>query len=527
MKFHTVCGGKEKDYVLEVNGCGVVLLDYDNDGKLDIFLVNGSKLPPPYGEGPGSPPPSDALFRNLGGMSFENVTQTAGLTESAWGCGAAAGDYDNDGDPDIFVTNYGPDCLWQNHGNGTFTDVTAQAGVGDPGWGSSCAFLDYDRDGFLDLFIVNYVEFNPANVKRRGTDPTCQYKGQPILCGPVGLPTAPCTLYRNRGNGTFEEVSARSGIRAVKPSYGLGVTVIDFDDDGWLDIYVANDTLPNLLFRNKGDGTFEEVGMSSGVALNDHALAQAGMGTDAVFLREGAREDLFVVNYEDDNNTFYRNDGNGFFTEITSAIGLAEPCFKHLGWGTFFFDPDLDGKLDLFIAQGHVVPQADQIPSSPGWKQFNKLFLNDGAGRFIDISSRAGPGLEVKKSSRGAACGDLDGDGDLDIVVNEIDDEATVLENAGSPKNHWVAVRPLGTASNRDGIGAVVIVRAGGKEQKRRVRSGSSYASQSELTARFGLGEARKVDELRVRWPTGKEERYPPPPIDQKVEVVEGKGSIP
>ena len=442
--FVTVCGNRDKDYVISVNGAGVALLDYDLDGDLDIFLVNGSRLPPPHGEGPGSPPPSDALFRNLGGLRFEDVTKQAGLTESDWGCGVAVGDYDNDGDPDIFVANYGRDRLWRNDGDGTFSDVSDSAGTVDPHWGSSCAFLDYDRDGFLDLFVVNYLVFKPEDAKRRGTDPNCQYKGQPILCGPVGLPPAPCTLYHNRGDGTFEDVRETSGIRAVdlaEATYGLGVAVLDFDLDDRPDIYVANDTRPNLLFHNRGDGTFAEIGMRSGVALNDEALAQAGMGVDAVFLGDRDREDLFVVNYEDDNNTYYRNDGGAFFTETTTPMGLAGPSFKYLGWASFFFDADLDGDLDLYIAEGHVVPQSNQIPSSPGYVQRNKLLLNDGSGKFEDASDRAGPGLAVEKSSRGAAFGDLDGDGDPDIVVNEIDAAATVLENVGKPRHHWARGR--------------------------------------------------------------------------------------
>ena len=282
--FVAVCGDEDKDWVLEVNGSGVALLDFDLDGDLDIFFVAGTRLPKPWGSGPGTPPPSDALFENLGGLKFRNVTKQAGLTESAWGCGVTVGDYDNDGDPDLFVANWGRDTLWKNRGDGTFEDVTEAAGTTDPHWGASCAFVDYDRDGHLDLFIVNYLEFDPKAVKRREADPTCTYKGQQILCGPVGLPPAPCTLYRNRGNGTFEDVSERSGIRRVKlkdATYGLGVCVIDADNDGWLDVYVANDSKPNLLFRNRHDGTFEEIGLRAGVALNDEAVAQAGMGVDA------------------------------------------------------------------------------------------------------------------------------------------------------------------------------------------------------------------------------------------------------
>jgi hypothetical protein len=526
VRFRNVCGGKDKDYVLEVNGAGCSIFDYDNDGDLDIFLVNGGRLEPPYGPPPPpGPPPSDALFRNDGAMKFTDVTRAAGLVESAWGCGSAAADYDNDGWTDLFVANYGPDTLWHNNGNGTFSDVTAAAGAGDPAWGASCAWLDYDGDGLLDLVVVNYLEFDPKKVKRRGTDLTCQYKGQLILCGPVGLPPAYPTLYHQKSDHTFADVSVSSGLRSAPPSYGLGVVALDYNNDGRPDIYITNDTRPNLLFENRGDGTFVEVGMRAGVALNELGQVQAGMGVDATFRSGSGFEDLFVVNYEDDANNYRKNEGNGFFSEITVPLGLAAPCFKYLGWSCFFFDADLDGEEDLFVAQGHVVPQADQIASSPGYRQPNKLFLGDRSGKFIDASSSAGPAFELKRSSRGAAYGDLDGDGDLDIVVNVIDDQAMLLENAGPPRGHWLSVRTSGTVSNRDGIGAVVSILSGGRSQMRRIRSGSSYASSSQIAAHFGLGQATGVDELRVRWPTGKEESYPVPGVDRRITVTEGKGT--
>jgi hypothetical protein len=526
MRFLNVCGGKDKDYVVEVNGAGCAVFDYDGDGRLDVFLVNGGRLEPPYGapSPPGEPPPSDALFRNDGGLRFTDVTRAAGLVESAWGCGCAAADYDNDGRPDLFVANYGRDTLWRNNGNGTFTDVTGPAGVGDPGWGSSCAWLDYDGDGLLDLFVVNYLDFDPRKVKRRGTDPTCQYKGQLILCGPVGLPPAHSTLYRQKSDHTFADVSAAAGIRSAPPSYGLGVVVVDYNRDDRPDLYVTNDTRPNHLFENRGDGTFGEVAMRAGAALNDMAQAQAGMGVDATFRSGTGFEDLFVCNYEDDSNTYRRNEGNGFFTETTAALGLAAPCFKYLKWSCFFFDADLDGEEDLFVSQGHVVPQADRIASSPGYRQPQKLFLGDCSGKFIDVSASAGPGIQLKRSWRGAAFGDLDGDGDADIVVNAIDDRVALLENQGPPRGHWLSVRTAGADSNRDGIGAVVSLRASGKTQMRRIRSGSSYASSSEIAARFGLGTSAWVEELRVRWPAGREEVYPVPAVDRLVKVVEGEG---
>ena len=323
--FINVCGDPDKDYIIGMNGGGVALLDYDLDGRLDIFLVNGSRLSPPYDAGASTPPPTDALFRNLGDLRFENVTERAGLVESGWGCGVAVGDYDNDGDPDLFVTQYGPDRLWRNEGDGTFVDVTREAGVGDPHWGASCAFFDHDRDGRLDLFVVNYLQFDPADVRRRGVDLDCQYRGRRVACGPKGLPPAPCTLYRNVGEGRFVDVSLRSGIRTPAGDhlgYGLGVAILDFDGDGNPDVYVSCDTGPNLLFENRGDGTFREVGGRFGVAYNDEGVAQAGMGVDAAHVGGRVTEDLFVVNFEDDTNTYYRNEGNGFFSERTAALGL-------------------------------------------------------------------------------------------------------------------------------------------------------------------------------------------------------------
>ena len=517
--FVHVCGGAEKDYILEVNGGGVALFDFDGDGDLDVFLVNGSRF-----DQPAEGAPSDALYRNDGAWRFTDVTAAAGLRESAWGCGVAVADVENDGDLDLFVTNYGPDELWLNDGDGTFTAAGRDAGVDHPGWGASAAFLDYDRDGLVDLFIVNYLEFRRELAVARGPN-SCDYKGQKILCGPVGLPPEYPVLLRNAGDGKFHDVSAESGVHDVEPGYGLGVVAGDYDADGWPDVYVAADTTPNWLFHNLGDGAFEEVGMRAGVALNDAAVAQAGMGVDFAYLAGTAREDLFVVNYEDDSNTFYRNQGDGFFSEVTTEIGLGAPTFKNLGWGTFFADLDLDGDLDLFIAQGHVVPQAEAIASSPGYKQTNTLFLNDGKGHFEDVSASAGPGLAVKKSSRGAAAGDLDGDGDLDIVVNDIDDRPTFLECAGAPRNHWLALRLAGRTSNRAAIGAVVRLRAGDLEGARRIRSASSYASHCELAARFGLGARTTVDSLEVTWPDGKTERFACPGVDRVLVLVEGSGT--
>jgi hypothetical protein len=520
--FRCVCGGAEKDYIVEVNGAGCALFDYDNDGLLDIFLVNGGRLPgDPNATGA---PPSDRLYRNLGDLKFKDVTEEVGLIESAWGCGCCVADYDNDGDLDLYVTNLGADELWENQNGESFKAVGGISGANDPGWGASCAFVDYDLDGLVDLFVVDYLEFDRDKVKPRGPD-SCDYVDQKILCGPKGLPRVSSVLYRNLGDGKFEDVSETAGIR-VKDGYGLGVAIGDYDNDGWPDIYVASDSTENLMFHNLGNGKFEEVGLELGVARNDSAVAQAGMGVQFAYVRNAKLEDLFVVNYEDDTNTYYRND-DGFFTETTSATRLGSPCFKYLGWGCFFADFDLDTDLDLFVAQGHVVPQADNVASSLGYKQPNKLFLNDGSGKFVDYTAEAGSGLAVSKSSRGAAYGDLDGDGDLDIVINEIDDAATILECVGKPRGHWLGVRTVGTISNRAGIGTRVVLTADGKAQAQRVQSSVGYASHCELTLRFGLGESTKVQELRVEWPSRKVEVFPVDVIDRILTVEEGKGRAP
>ncbi len=515
--FRQVCGGSEKDYIVEVNGAGVALFDYDSDGDLDLFFVNGARLDPR----PNEPPPRDRLYRNDGAWKFTDVTDEAGIDESAWGCGVTVADIENDGDFDLYVTNLGPDELWVNQGNGTFRAEGAARGAADPRWGASATFLDYDRDGFVDLFVVNYLVFDRKTTKPRGPE-SCQYKGQQILCGPVGFPRESCTLYRNTGDGRFEDASERAGIRVAKGCYGLGVVTCDYDRDGWTDIYVSSDTTDNLLFHNLAGERFEEVGIETGVARNDHALQQAGMGVDFGFVRDAELEDLIVVNYEDDTNTYYRADPEGYFFDATTVSGIG--CFKHLGWGAFFADFDLDGHLDVYIAQGHVVPQVDRVPTSPGYRQADRLFLGNGDATFRDVSGEVGPGLEIKKSSRGAAAGDLDGDGDLDVVVSAIDEGPVVLESTGSPRGHWLGVRLRGTRSNRAGIDAVVRVEAGGRVQARRVRAASSYASHAELTQRFGLGSSATVDRLEVAWPGGAIERFDVPGLNRVVDLVEGEG---
>jgi hypothetical protein len=521
---HTGGSTAEKDYILEVNGSGVALFDADGDGDLDIYFTNGAPLDP----APGSPPPRDALYRNDGAWRFSDVTRAAGLGDSHSSCGVAVADVDNDGDLDLFVANYGPDVLYLNRGDGSF-DEARGSGVEDPGWGSSAAFADVNGDGLVDLYVANYLEFDRRKVKRRGEEPTSLYKGFPIFRGPVGLPPAPDSLFLNLGGAKFRDASAEWGIRAVPPAYGLGVLFVDVNRDGRPDVLVTNDTMANYLFLNEGGRRFIEAGLYLGLAYNDSGTAQASMGVTAGDARGLGREDIFITNVEDDTNTYYHAEENGFFTDATWPSGLGEPSYKHLGWGTFFFDADLDGSLDLFVANGQLMPQADHMRSSPGYRQTCQLFRGDGAGRFEDQSARAGPGFAVRRSFRGAAFGDLDLDGDQDIVLSAIDDRPLLLENRGpgpdgAPVSAWVAFRTRGTRSNRDGIGARVRVTAAGRAREHYVRSASGYASQSEMAARFGLGEARGIERVEVEWPSGLREEFPPPPLRTVNVLVEGSG---
>jgi hypothetical protein len=518
ISFRHVSGSAEKDYIFEVNGSGVALLDHDGDGDLDIYFVNGSRLDLE----PGAEPPRDALYRNDGGWRFTDVTAAAGLGDAGWGCGAVAADVDNDGDVDLYVTNWGPNVLYRNRGNGTFERVE-RSGAEDPGMSASASFGDFDRDGLVDLFVANYVEIDPRTARRRG-DPACVYKGVPIFCGPGGLTPARDTLYLNRGGGRFEDVSEAWGVREAPPSYGLGTLIVDVNRDGWPDVVVANDTRRTYCFVNEGGKRFREAGVYLGLAYNDHGVAQAGMGLASGDIRGLGRDDIILTTFEDDTNTLHLADGRGMYSDGTFPGGLGGESYPYLGWGTFFFDADSDGDLDLFVANGHVAPQADSMRSSIGYRQRNQLFLNDGAGRFT-LCAACGPGLEVKRSFRGAAFGDLDGDGDPDVVVSAIDDVPLLLENMGVPVNAWVSFRLEGTRSNRSAIGARVKIEAGGKRQERTIQGGSSYASQNELAARFGLGSADRINTVRVEWPSGLVESFAPPRARTETRLLERSGA--
>jgi len=510
-----ISGEGQNDYIIEANGNGAAFFDYDNDGDMDVLITNGTTLRR-YANGGD---PVAALYENADGR-FRDRTAQSRIDRKGWASGVCVADYDNDGDQDFFVTAYGPDFLFRNNGNGTFEERAALAGVADKRWGTNCAFGDYDRDGDVDLYVVNYLSFDEKSILKRGTE-TCVYMGTlRVFCGPKGLTGEADALYSNNGDGTFSDVTARAGIKDPD-YYGFGVVFSDLDNDGWPDIYVANDSVPNLLFRNKRDGTFEEMGLISGAALNLFGKAQAGMGVAVGDYDGNGLFDLFVTNFAEDTNTLYQNTGGMLFSDVTLESGAARASRPHLGWGTGFADFDNDGWPDLFIANGHVYPEVDRLKEVSRYQQPKELYRNLGNGRFTEVAATLGGDLMMPRPARGAAFGDYDNDGDIDVLSINMNSRPNLYRNDGG-KNSWIGFRLVGTSSNRDAIGARIEIEAGGRTQVGEVRSGGSYLSHNDMRVHFGLGPATRVDRVRIRWPDGKTEMREGINARQYVTIREG-----
>jgi hypothetical protein len=511
---------EHKEYLLETLGCGCAFLDYDNDGWLDLFLLSGTQR---------SHDPSGAtnrLFKNNRDGTFTDVTGPSGLFKTGWACGVCVADYDNDGFDDLFVTYWGQNVLYHNNGDGTFTDVTRKSGLMDSAarWGTGCTFLDYNRDGQLDLFVSNYLGFDLATAPRPGQTGNCRWMGMPVNCGPRGFPHGQHSLYRNNGNGTFTDVSAASGIAASKGSYGLTAIAADFDDDGWPDIYVACDSTPSLLFLNNHDGTFREEGEIRGVAYSEDGQEQAGMGIAAGDYDHDGHLDIFKTNFQGDISDLYHNQGKGSFEEASRSAGLAVEN-RYVSWGTGMADLDNNGQPDIFVVAGHVFPEIEKrFPDSPA-KNPRLLFRNLGNERFEELLSEAGSALAEPHNSRGCAFGDFDNDGDLDILIINLNEPPSLLRNDVSGKNSWLKVKLVGTKSNRSGIGSRVLVKAGDLTQIQEAQSQSSFLSCNDSRLHFGLGAATSA-EIRVRWASGEWQTILDVAANQLLTVKEGTGIV-
>jgi enediyne biosynthesis protein E4 len=528
----------DKQFLLEEMGGGVALFDYDNDGWLDIFLVNGSSFDPAAA----NRKPTSYLFHNNRDGTFSDVTQKAGLTHSGWGQGCCVGDYDNDGFDDLFVSYWGRNVLYRNNGNGTFTDVTDRAGVAGPEhqWGAGCCFLDFDRDGRLDLFVSSYVNFEPARAPRPGDNAYCRYNEIAVPCGPLGYAGGTNLLYRNRGDGTFEDVSEASGIARPRGpssmvfvgsnwrptgSYGMGAAAADFDNDGWPDIYVACDTAPSQLYRNNHDGTFREVGVQAGCAFDEGGVALAGMGVGVGDYDADGWLDIVRTNFSEQVTTLYRNYGSGAFevTSLRAGLGVNR---KYVGFGVNFADFDNDGWKDIFIANGHVYAQLASRKLHLSYRQPKLLYRNLGNGRFADVSAAAGSAITSPNLARGCAFGDIDNDGNVDVIINNLDGPPTLLRNEGGGRRHWLQIKCVGTRSNRSAIGTRVKITSGNRTQIDEVMSGSSYYSQSDFRLHFGLGGADRVDQIDISWPSGLKETARDLPANHFYVAEETKGIV-
>ncbi|MEP6635187.1 MAG: CRTAC1 family protein [Acidobacteriota bacterium] len=526
-------GTPRKNYIFETTSGGVAIVDYDGDGLPDIYLINGSTMPALEGK---EKSPRAALYHNLGNWKFEDVTDKAGVANERWGCGVAVGDYDNDGHPDMYVTNFGVSRLYHNNGNGTFSDVAEKLGVARKGWSTGATWGDYDGDGRLDLFVPGYVDIDLTNLPPSPSDAGkpggvgqnfCQFRGVPVMCGPRGLPGESDTLYHQKPDGSFEDAGAKTGVNDPQKYYGFSAAFLHADGDKLLDLIVVNDSTPKQLYINKGDGTFEEVGYPSGVALNENGREQAGMGLAVGDYDNDGRVDFHITNFSDDSNVLYHNDGDGNFTDVTFQAGLGEITIPFLGWGTSFIDYDNDGWLDIFVVNGHVYPLVDSNQWGTSFAEQALLFHNLKNGKFERIAAAPGSGLATAWPSRGLAIGDLDGDGRLDLVINNLDGRPSILRNV-APAGHWLNLRLVGDVakkSPKDALGSIAYLTTGKTRQRFDVVSGAVYCSQSDMTLHFGLGTATKVDKLEIHWANGSVEEFDAPAIDKTLTIIQGKGT--
>jgi hypothetical protein len=516
-----ICGGiARKDYLIEVMGCGVAFFDYDSDGWMDLLVLSGARLDGSEQDA------TNRLYRNNRDGTFTDVTAKAGLVRYGWAVGITVGDYNNDGHEDLFITYWGQNVLYRNNGDGTFTDVTKQAGLVTPGrdWGSGCTWVDYDRDGYLDLFVANYVGYDLAKIPKAGASENCNWKGIAVNCGPRGLPTTRPRLYHNNRDGTFTDVSERSGVAAATGSYGLTAVTADLDDDGWPDIYMAGDSTPSFFFHNRKNGTFREEAILRGVALSEDGMEQAGMGIALGDYNLDGNIDILKTNFSDDTSTLYVNDGKGNFFDATIRAGLGVET-RYVSWGTGMVDLDNNGLPDFFIVTGSIYPEVERAFPQYPYRTPRLVFRNLGGGRFEELIDEAGPGVSAMHSSRGCAFGDFDNDGDVDVLIWNMNEPPSLLRNDVSSGGHWLKVRLEGVQTNRSAIGSRVTVRYGDRLQAQEVTAQASFVSVNDKRLHFGLGDSTSA-EITVRWTNGSIERVGEVPADCLVTIREGHGVV-
>lgn len=509
-------------YIPESMSGGVILLDYDRDGWLDIYFTNA----PTVAMALKGEKARGALYHNNHDGTFTDVTDKAGVATPCFAMGGAVGDYDNDGWPDLYITCLGGNVLYHNNGDGTFTDVTAKAGVADGRWSTGASFGDYDGDGFVDLMVSNYVDFHLNDLPAFGKEANCRFRGIEIQCGPRGLKGAGDSLFHNNGDGTFTNVSKSAGVDDPPGYYGLSVIWADFNDSGRPDIYVANDSTPKYMYRNEGNGKFTEIGLESGTGVSEDGSEQASMGIAIGDYLHNGLPSLYVTNFEQEYDDLFRNEGGSNFTDVSYLTGVALPSLPWVKWGTAFVDLDNDGWVDLITVSGHITSLVDNLPAGAGYREPKLLHLNQKNGTFCDASDQAGPALQERRVSRGLAVGDLFNDGNMDVVVEDLDGSPMVLKNRSVSGRHWVSFELAGTKSNRLAIGAKIKIVAGGMTQTDEIHSGGSYLSQSDLRAHFGLGSATKIDRVEIRWQSGKVESVADLAVDQFYSILEGSGLV-